>query len=125
MSADIYSDRVRELFAAADFAGTIADGVSVQLEDQGVRVELSCRCDGERISDLKYRVWGCPHLIAAAEAFCTGYRGQQVAHFLDFSASGLMQTLAVPVEKTGRILVLEDAVRSLGAAVRDASKSPD
>ena len=125
MSADIYSDRVRELFAAADFAGTLSDGISVRLEEQGVCIELSCHSDGERINDVKYRVWGCPHLIAAAEAFCTGYRGQRVAHFLDFSASGLMQTLAVPVEKTGRILVLEDAVRSLGAAVRDASKSPD
>ena len=125
MSADSYSDRVRELFAAAEFAGTISDGISVLLEEQGVRVELSCRNNGERVSDLKYRVWGCPHLIAAAEAFCTGYRGQRVAHLLDFSASGLMQTLAVPVEKTGRILVLEDVVRSLGAAVRAASKSPD
>ena len=30
-----------------------------------------------------------------------------------------MRDLAVPVEKTGRILVLEDTVRSLGQAIQD------
>ena len=121
MSADPYSARVRNLFASTAHAGTIDGGISARVGDQGVQVELWASADGDRVKSLKYRVWGCPHLIAAAEAFCTGYQGQRVAHFKDFSAAGLMQTLAVPVEKTGRILVLEDAVRSLGAAIRSAS----
>jgi len=119
MSSDPYSARVRELFAAARHVGVIEDGVVVHVEDQGVRVELSARVKGNRVSELRFRAWGCPHLIAAAEAFCTGFERQQVAHLKSFTASGLMQTLAVPIEKTGRILVLEDAVRSLGAAVRN------
>lgn len=121
MSGDPYSARVRELFANTAHAGRIDDGIVVLEEGQGMRVELSCRVSGERVTALNYRVRGCPHLIAAAEAFCTGYQGQKTAHFLEFSAAGLMQTLAVPVEKTGRILVLEDAVRSLGAAIRAAT----
>jgi NifU-like protein involved in Fe-S cluster formation len=120
--SDPYSARVRDLFASTPHAGFVDGGVSVRKDDQGVRVELSARAEGERVKELKFRAWGCPHLIAAAEAFCTGYGGQQVSHLLDFSVSGLMQTLAVPVEKTGRILVLEDAVRSLGAAIRGPSK---
>jgi NifU-like protein involved in Fe-S cluster formation len=124
MSADPYSARVRELFSVAAHAGRLDDGISITEDKQGVRVELSADLDGERVSALKFRVWGCPHLIAAAEAFCTGYKGQKYTHLESFSAAGLMQTLAVPVEKTGRILVLEDAVRSLGAAVRSALKSP-
>ena len=119
MSFDPYSTRVRELFVATPHAGVIDDGVSVQVDDQGVRVELSAQVDRDRVIALKFRAWGCPHLIAAAEAFCTGFERQQVAHLKSFTATGLMQTLAVPVEKTGRILVLEDAVRSLGAAVRN------
>ena len=122
MSADPYSKRVRELFATTPHAGVIAGGVSIFIEDQGVRLELSAKAVGDRVSELGFRAWGCPHLIAAAAAFCTGYKGQKVAQLLQFSASGLMQTLAVPVEKTGRILVLEDAVRSLGAAVRKQSE---
>ncbi len=118
MSSDPYSTRVRQLFASTPHAGAIDDGIIVRVEDQGVRVELSAKVDRDRVIALKFRAWGCPHLIAAAEAFCTGFERQQVAHLKSFAAAGLMQTLAVPVEKTGRILVLEDAVRSLGAAVR-------
>ncbi len=123
MSADPYSPRVRELFATTPHSGGIDGGVSILIEDQGVRLELSAKAVGERVSELGFRAWGCPHLIAAAAAFCTGYKGQKVAHLQEFSASGLMQTLAVPVEKTGRILVLEDAVRSLGAAIREQPES--
>ncbi len=123
MSADPYSAQVRELFAETSHAGVIEDGLVVRIEEQGVRLELSATADGERISDLKFRAWGCPHLIAAAEAFCAGSRGQRISSLSAFSASDLMQTLAVPVEKTGRIPVLEDAVRSLGAAVREAPET--
>ena len=122
MSADPYSPRVRELFATTPHAGVVEGGVTVRVEDQGVRVELSAKAVGDRVSELGFRAWGCPHLIAAAAAFCSGYKGQKVAHLQQFSASGLMQTLAVPVEKTGRILVLEDAVRSLGATIRQQSE---
>ena len=59
--------------------------------------------------------------IAAAEAACAELEGRDAVQLLEFSASGLMQSLSVPVEKTGRILVLEDAVRSLGQAIRDGS----
>ena len=120
MSADPYSAQVRELFAGTSHAGIIEDGVVVRVEEQGVRLELSATSDRERINELKFRAWGCPHLIAAAETFCTDYRGRGISSLSEFSASGLMQTLAVPVEKTGRILVLEDAVRSLGAVVRES-----
>ncbi len=123
MSADPYSARVRELFAGTPHAGVVEPGVTVRVDDQGVRIELSAKADGDRVGELRFRAWGCPHLIAAAEAFCTGYRGQKVSHLQKFSVSGLMQTLAVPVEKTGRILVLEDAVRSLGAAISKASET--
>ena len=121
MSADPYSQRVRELFAATPHAGHIEGGVTVRVADQGVRLELSATASGGRVNELRFRAWGCPHLIAAAAAFCNGYKGQRLSHLLDFSVVGIMQTLAVPVEKTGRILVLEDAVRLLGAAVHKQS----
>jgi NifU-like protein involved in Fe-S cluster formation len=123
VSADPYSKSVRELFATTPHAGVIDGGVSVRAEDQGVRLELSALTIGDRLRKLGFRAWGCPHLIAAAEAFCAGYEKQEVAHLQQFSAAELMQTLAVPVEKTGRILVLEDAVRSLGAAIRKKSEA--
>ncbi len=113
MSADPYSARVRALFADPAHAGQLANAVGVLVEDQGVRMAFSAQLAAGRIDTLRFQAWGCPHVIAAAEAFCADYEGRSTAELLDFSTSDLMQSLSVPVEKTGRILVIEDAVRSL------------
>jgi NifU-like protein involved in Fe-S cluster formation len=107
MSTDPYSARVRALFADPAHAGQLANAVGVLVEDQGVRIFLSAQLAAGRIDTLRFQAWGCPHVIAAAEAFCASYEGRST------STSDLMQSLSVPVEKTGRILVIEDAVRSL------------
>ena len=117
MTRDPYSGRVRELFARPAHAGCIADGCRIRLDDQGVRLCLCAKADGDVVRALKFRAWGCPHLIAAAEAFCADFEGRPAAGLLEFEASGLMESLSVPVEKTGRILVLEDAVRALGKSL--------
>ncbi|MGB5577481.1 MAG: hypothetical protein WBM88_08735, partial [Woeseiaceae bacterium] len=67
-----------------------------------------------RIRSLRFRAWGCPHVIAACERFCSRYEGRPRESLGEFRAADIMRDLSVPVEKTGRILVLEDAVRSLG-----------
>ena len=68
---------------------------------------------------MAFRAYGCPHLIAAAEAACAELEGRDAVELLEFPASDLMQSLSVPVEKTGRILVLEDAIRSLGRVITE------
>ena len=113
MSTDPYSARVRALFADPVHAGQLANAVGVLVEDQGVRIAFSAQLAAGRIDTLRFQAWGCPHVIAAAEAFCTSYEGRSTSGLLDFSTSDLMQSLSVPVEKTGRILVIEDAVRLL------------
>ena len=118
---DPYSATVRRLFAAPAHAGNLESAVSVHLEEQDVRLQMSAHVDGDVITSLRFRAWGCPHTIAAAEAACGLLEGGPVASLLEFSASGLMEELPVPVEKTGRILVLEDAVRSLGRKIGDES----
>jgi NifU-like protein involved in Fe-S cluster formation len=114
---DPYGERVRELFANPVHAGQIRDAVRATVDDQGVRVELSARCRKDRLETLRFRAWGCPHLLAAAEAFCREYEGSDRARLAGFGAAEVMQTLPVPTEKTGRILVLEDAVRLLAQRV--------
>jgi NifU-like protein involved in Fe-S cluster formation len=120
---------VRELFAGPDHAGDLEKAdLRVQIEEQGVRIGLAADIDGDIISGLRFRAWGCPHLIAAAEAFCREFEGRPVSALQAFSAAEIMQTLPVPREKLGRILVLEDAVRSLGQSARvspDSGKDTD
>lgn len=123
MSPDPYSARVRGLFAQPAHAGSLAKAPQVQIEDQGVRVVLAGEADGKRIRVLRFRAYGCPHLIAAAEALCEHYEGRPVAALEAFEAADLVRDLPVPAEKTGRILVLEDAARALGKSLRSASES--
>ena len=114
MSGDPYSARVRAHFAAPTHAGVLDDGHAVRLDGPEVRVQLSAIVEGGIVAAMRFRAWGCPHTIAVAEAACAALEGRPVADLLEFSARDLMEELAVPVEKTGRILVIEDAVRSLG-----------
>ena len=118
-AADPYSERVRALFASPAHAGTL-DGPSVRIDDQGVRIEISAALAAGTLEKLAFRAYGCPHTIAAAEAFCADFEGREAEALEGFSGADLMQNLPVPHEKTGRILVLEDAVRSLGAKCRDS-----
>jgi NifU-like protein involved in Fe-S cluster formation len=114
MSADPYNKAVRELFANPGHAGTVADGAVVLVDDQGVRIELSASVASGRIAAMSFRAWGCPHLIAAAEWVCAEYQGKPVSALEIPPTDRIMEDLAVPAEKTGRILVLEDAIQSLG-----------
>ena len=118
MTSDPYSERVRELFADPAHAGRLEGGVDVEVEDQGLRIGLAAQSDNGMVAALRFRAWGCPHVLAAAEAFCRDYEGRAWSDLDDFRAAELMQTLPVPREKLGRILVLEDAVRALGQSGR-------
>ena len=118
MSRDPYNAAVRNLFAAPNHAGTLADGASIVVEDQGVRVELSARAEQGQLTAMRFRAWGCPHLIAATEWACDHYQAGPVEALEVFPADRIMEYLAVPTEKTGRILVLEDAIQALGRSLR-------
>lgn len=122
MSGDPYSAAVRALFASPAHAGCLDNAVTVHVSDQDVRVCLCAIMADGVVSALRFKAWGCPHVIAASEAFCAAYEGREAAELLEFRAGDLMQSLSVPVEKTGRILVLEDAVRALGNSLRDAAE---
>ena len=119
MTGDPYSKHVRALFASGAHAGRVDGGLEAYVADQGVRVELTAGIDNGTIERLRFRAWGCPHLLAAAEAFCGEFEGRTLSELDSFAAVEVMQTLPVPREKMGRILVLEDAVRSLRACGRD------
>jgi len=117
MSADPYNQAVRDLFTSPAHAGGVAGGKTVLADDQGVRVELSAGVAGGQLSALRFRAWGCPHLLAAAEWVCSHYEGGPIGALEKFPNARIMEDLAVPVEKTGRILVLEDAIQSLGRSL--------
>ena len=125
MTDDPYSDRVRGLFADLAHAEVLADGPHSSVDDQGVRIALAASCNDGVLETLRFRALACPHLLAATETFCRDYEGRPCSDLLDFRAAEVMATLPVPTEKLGRILVLEDAVHSLGQSVLRDLKDKD
>ena len=121
MSIDPYSAEVRRLFANPRHAGDLGDVAEAYVDEQGIRIRLFASAKAGKIESLRFRAWGCPHVIAACEAFCETYEGRAIGDLTAFSAHELLRSLSIPVKKTGRILILEDAVRSLGQNVRDGS----
>ena len=113
----VYSDRVRRLFAAPAHAGDLPQVDAVRAEASeggaGARILLTAVTDDGRIVGLRFRVFGCPHLIAAAEWLCERIEGEPVKSLANFSVSDVMSALEIPVEKTGRVLLLEDSAQAL------------
>ncbi len=111
-TAPAYSERVRALFARPAHAGDAA-GPRVDLARGDSRIVLSAELADGRLARLAFRAFGCPHLIAAAEAACAACEGRGTDALAAWEARAAIAELAVPLEKTGRILSLEDAIRAL------------
>jgi NifU-like protein involved in Fe-S cluster formation len=128
MSAERYNSAVLERFAGPLHAGDLQAGyppvvaAEARESDGGALVRLSAQMDGIIMRRLRYRVFGCPHLVAAAEEVCRRFEGRAARDLQDFPMPQLMELLAVPVGKTGRLLLLEDAVNALARAILE---SPD
>jgi hypothetical protein len=80
-------------------------------------VLLIAEMEGVQMRRLRFRAFGCPHLIAAAEELCSRCEGGPPGALQDVPVAHLMELLQVPVEKTGRMLLLEDAAHSLARAI--------
>jgi NifU-like protein involved in Fe-S cluster formation len=117
MSADPYSATVRELFADPRHGGDLANATAIELAQQGIRIRLALSQADGRIESLCFQAYGCPHVIAACELFCRTFEGRPIAAIDGFRAADIIRDLSVPVEKTGRILVVEDAVSLLGQKI--------
>ena len=118
---------MRQAFFAPAHAGSLSRdyplvlSASVKEAAQGAEVLLEAGIAEGIITEMRYRVRGCPYLIAAAEALCKEREQGAVAALSSFALAELMEMLAIPVEKSGRILLLEDALKSLWAQYSDAA----
>ncbi len=121
-----YNEEVRRIFANPAHAGDLRGHYDLSLvadvaeSASGVRITLAAGIRGGIIAGMKFRVWGCPHLIAALESVCTALEEQPVAGLENFDSADITQELSVPVEKSGRILLLEDALATLWAQYAEA-----
>jgi NifU-like protein involved in Fe-S cluster formation len=118
--SDPYNNEVRARFEnpvhAGDIEGDYAEVLVADVSEsaQGARLVLAAGIDAGIIREIRFRAFGCPHLIAAADSICEALVNQPVAGLASVDSNQLAERLSVPVRKTGRLLLIEDAARLLG-----------
>jgi NifU-like protein involved in Fe-S cluster formation len=114
---DALEPEIRELFAALDHAGDIPERAGARVligeagqEALGTRVRFSLRVSAERLLEVRYRAYGCPHTLATCEWLARSLEGKALAALKPGNPIGWAQHLGVPAAKLGRLLVVEDAL---------------
>jgi len=113
----IYNETTRHHFETAAHAGVLtgpdtrrgaagsrAQGTWVQFD---VRIRSSD--PDETLLAARFLAFGCPHVIAVADWIAARAVGLEAKPVLPESVASLQQRFGVPVEKLGRLLVVEDA----------------
>jgi NifU-like protein involved in Fe-S cluster formation len=111
-----YSSAVVRHFDAPSKARELPPGtpglVSGEAEDRTlhvwVRFELKL-ADGV-VSRAGFAAFGCPHTVAAASAVADWLEGRSVTEARRLNVREVCAELAVPIEKLGKLLRIEDAV---------------
>jgi NifU-like N terminal domain len=86
---------------------------------QGTWVQFDLRVSGGLIQDARFLAFGCPHTIAVSAWVAERGVGLHAHLALPEPVLDLSERFAVPVEKRGRLLIIEDAwVGALKAAVQ-------
>lgn len=122
MSRVDYSPLVRGRFnrlAHAAQPGEAADASgSAGRSERGAAVELLAWCDGRgRLARVRFRAYGCPALLAAADLAAESLEGQPSAALGRIDPRALASALELPAGKLGRVLLIEDAGKACLAAL--------
>lgn len=111
-----YSPLTLQYFAAAANAGTLptAGRGAGGSRERGTWVQFDVQLEpggsaGARIAAARFLAFGCPHTIAVASYVASVAPGRAPSRGLPEPVAALRARFAVPVEKLGRLLVVEDA----------------
>jgi cysteine desulfurase len=77
-----------------------------------VWVRFHLRVDGDIVKDAHFQAYGCPHTLAVAAWLTEQLPGRTLEDLIPGAPAQWAQTLSVPVEKLGRLLRVEDALRA-------------
>jgi NifU-like protein involved in Fe-S cluster formation len=122
-----YNELTRRYFESASRAGTLQNafrGTAGQRE-QGTWVQFDLQVSGAAITDARFLAFACPHTLAVAAWLSEQSIGRPLQREMPHSVATLREQFAVPVEKLGRLLIVEDAWKTaMGAAIDSAARAP-
>jgi NifU-like protein involved in Fe-S cluster formation len=108
-----YSELTLHYFETAAGAGALTGpdvyrGAAGRRE-QGTWVQFDLQVSGGIIHAARFLAFGCPHTIAVSAWVAEHAGGPMSRAALLENVQDLSQRFAVPVEKRGRLLIIEDA----------------
>lgn len=119
-----YSELTLRYFETAAAAGVIVGPGTFRgaagSRGRGTWVQFDLRVSSGVIQDARFLAFGCPHTIAVSAWVAEHAVGTGVRAALPETVQDLSERFAVPVEKRGRLLIIEDAwvAAALGALQR-------
>jgi NifU-like protein involved in Fe-S cluster formation len=123
-----YSSEVRRRFSAPVRAGEIpldaGDVVEGAAEDRSlyVWVRFQVQLKGAKIERVRYRAYGCPHTLVAADLIAGGLEGKFVDALLAVDLQSVSQRIELPREKYGKLLRIEDALAACYAQAKQGNE---
>jgi NifU-like protein involved in Fe-S cluster formation len=119
-----YSAEVRQRFSAPTRVGEVpADSVewvegSAADPSLAVWIRFQVQLESGTIRQARFRAFGCPHTVAAADRVATEIEGRPVDYLQSIDWPLLARQLALPREKFGKLLRIEDALAACHAQAR-------
>ena len=82
-------------------------------------MQFDLECESGRLKAARCLAFACPHTIAVSAWLAEHSAGKALTGALPESVQELCDRFAVPVEKMGRLLIIEDAWRAAALAAID------
>ncbi len=109
---------VRELFSRLQGAGAVPGSAGTVLRGEaGQRsaeawIRLHLLVSADTVIEARFQALGCPHTLATASWLVMQLAGRRRSEAQPGSPRAWARTLEVPVEKLGRLLLIEDALHA-------------
>jgi NifU-like protein involved in Fe-S cluster formation len=124
-----YSEATRRYFDNPVNSGVLSGpGVfrgSAGNRDQGTWVQFDLQVQSGILQAARFLAFACPHTIAVSAWLAENSVGSAIEPCMIESVQSLRERFAVPVEKLGRLLIVEDAwLAAMTAAIDSALERP-
>jgi NifU-like protein involved in Fe-S cluster formation len=108
-----YSELTRRYFESPANVGELSGpGVfrgAAGKREEGTWVQFDLQCESGTLQVARFLAFACPHTIAVSAWLADQSVGKAVTRALPESVQNLRDRFDVPVEKMGRLLIIEDA----------------
>jgi len=124
-----YNELTRRYFENTPCAGVLSGPGSYRgaagSRDQGTWVQFDVQLDSNAgvtiVQKVRFLAYACPHVIAVSAWVAERAVGLEITDQLPESVQCLRERFAIPVEKLGRLLIVEDAWIAAVRAARAAT----